>query len=163
MTTQPDTTTVTPDEATTVDPAVDRALDRAQATVAAEMTRTDAKAAALLSGGGILGAVLTVLAASGRAEPISTALAGLLLAAALVASVLVIRPRLGGTDKASFPHWATRTPQQLRADLAEDRRANCVTALSDLAVDKMTALQRATDLTIAAVLALAIAAVLAAT
>lgn len=148
MTTQPDTT--------------DQSLDRALATVAAEMTRTDGKAAALLSGGGILAAAAGIITASGRAEPISTAIAGLLLAAALVASVLVIRPRLGGGDRASFPYWATLRPDQLRDALADDRRDACLIALSRLAVRKMALLQRATDLTIAAVIALAAAAVLAA-
>ncbi|MFI1520633.1 Pycsar system effector family protein [Kitasatospora cineracea] len=147
MTTQPDTTT-----------ALERALD----TVFAEITRTDGKAAALLSGGGILAAAAGIITASGRAEPVSTAIAGLLLAAALVASVLVIRPRLGGGDRASFPHWATLDAGRLLAELSEDRRPECLVTLSQLAVRKMTALQRATDLTIAAVIALAAAAVLAA-
>ncbi|RPE34935.1 Pycsar system effector family protein [Kitasatospora cineracea] len=161
MTTQPDTTNTTPAD-TTTDPIPDRALDQALATVASEMARTDAKASALLSGGGILAAAAGIITASGRAEPISTAIAGLLLAAALVASVLVIRPRLGGQDRASFPHWATLRPDQLRDALADDRRDACLITLSQLAVRKMTALQRATDLTIAAVIALAAAAVLAA-
>ncbi|MGW4695169.1 Pycsar system effector family protein [Kitasatospora cineracea] len=151
MTTQPDTTNTT-----------DRALDQALTTVAAEMTRTDGKAAALLSGGGILAAAAGIITASGRAEPISTAIAGLLLAAALVASVLVIRPRLGGGDRASFPYWATLTTGQLRDALAEERRPECLITLSKLAVRKMALLQRATDLTIAAVIALALAAALAA-
>lgn len=137
-------------------------LDRELANVTAEITRTDTKAAALLSGGGILAAALGLITAGGHAEPITTAIAAAFLAAALIASTFVIRPHTANNDEASWPHWATLDEQQLHEELAEDRRPGRVVVLSGLAMRKMTALRWAADLTIGAILAIALAAAVAA-
>lgn len=135
-------------------------IDTELTTVATEINRADTKAAALLSAGGILTAALGLIAANGHTNVIVTALAAALLAGSLVLSALVIRPRLTSTDRASYLHWSTLTANELGAELSEDRRQAKLIALSRLAETKMRLLQRATDVIIAAVLAIVLAAAL---
>jgi hypothetical protein len=147
-----------------MNPMATDALARALDDVIAENVRTDAKAAALLSGGGILAAALGLITAGGHAEPVTVGVAGALLAAALIASASAIRPRLANADRSAFPHWATLDRPELVDDaLAVDRRRERLIVMSRLAMRKMRMLRWATDLTIGAVIALAVAAVVAAT
>ncbi len=139
--------------------------DKKLARVTSDLTRTDAKAGALLSGGGILAAAFGLIIASGHAEPISAALAAILLAASLIASVLVIRPHIKDDDAASFPYLAKLDPndhEQFDAAVATDNSRAQLVFLSGLVFRKMTRLRWATDLTVAAVPAILLSAVIAA-
>ncbi|MER5350617.1 Pycsar system effector family protein [Kitasatospora sp. NPDC002551] len=140
-------------------------LDRHLAAVTAEITRTDTKAAALLSAIGLLGTALGVIVSSGHVHAAATVLAALTLGAAFVLAALVIRPRLGARDRdrASFLHWAQLSPDQLDEALANDRRRERLITLSVLCHHKMRHLRAATDVTIAAGAAVALAAALTAT
>ncbi|MFD8595425.1 Pycsar system effector family protein [Kitasatospora sp. NPDC059646] len=137
-------------------------IDQALADARAENTRTDTKAGALLSGGGILAAALGIVTGGGHGEPVSVTVAAVLLAAALVASALVIRPRLSGAARGSFTYWATLDRRAIRNAVAEDHRDEQLEFMSQLVVTKMSQLRIATDLTVAAVVALLVAAALAA-
>lgn len=136
------------------------------ATVKEEIGRTDTKAASLLSAGGILAAGLGITTATGHVNTAATALAATLLAAALILSALVIRPRLANRDKANFIHWATLHRDQLVADTAAEtadsqgRAPDQLIALSTLCLAKMRLLRWATDATIGAAAAIALAAAL---
>ncbi|MDW8803674.1 DUF5706 domain-containing protein [Streptomyces scabiei] len=83
----------------------------------------------------------------------------LLNGAALVTVLLVIRSRLGRPEAArgSFMHWATLTPEELVEDLAHDRRAEQVIALSRIALGKHRLVRVAVDLTVAAAVVLGVA------
>ncbi|WP_336246969.1 Pycsar system effector family protein [Streptomyces cupreus] len=87
------------------------------------------------------------------------ALAVLALGAAAVLLLLVVSPRLRGDDRASFPHWACLDEDEIRACMDGDTRAARIRVLSILAVRKFTQLQRAVDLSLAALALLALAAV----
>ncbi|GHE64810.1 Pycsar system effector family protein [Streptomyces capitiformicae] len=86
------------------------------------------------------------------------ALAVLALGAAAVLLLLVVRPRLRGDDKASFPHWARLDEDEIRGCMDGDTRAARIRVLSNLAVPKFTHLRRAVDLSLAALALLALAA-----
>lgn len=86
-------------------------------------------------------------------------LAVLALGAAAVLLLLVVRPRLRGDDKASFPYWARLDEDEIRACMDGDTRAARIRVLSVLAVAKFTQLRRAVDLSLAALALLALAAV----
>ncbi|MCX5055080.1 Pycsar system effector family protein [Streptomyces sp. NBC_00474] len=143
------------------DTGTDRNLDTACTTVAGEIARTDGKASLLLA---FNGAVLAGLAtAAGHPLPIAAkafgAAAVLALAAAAVLLLLVVRPRLGGDDRASFPYWAGLDDEAIRACMRGDSRAARIRVLSTIAVRKFTQLRRAVDMSLAALALLLLAAV----
>ncbi|MEU3341849.1 Pycsar system effector family protein [Streptomyces sp. NPDC006668] len=86
------------------------------------------------------------------------ALAVLALGAAAVLLLLVVRPRLRGDDRASFPHWARLSEDEIRAGLQGDTRAARLRVLSRIAVGKFTQLRRAVDMSLAALALLLLAA-----
>lgn len=101
-------------------------------------TRTDSKASLLLA---FTGAVLAGLASAADHQlPLVTkvfgALAVLTLGAAAVLLLLVVRPRLGGTDRASFPYWAQLDEAEIRASMTGDPRAARIRVLSGIALRK---------------------------
>ncbi|WP_069772192.1 Pycsar system effector family protein [Streptomyces sp. LUP30] len=139
---------------------IDKNLDTACASVASEIGRTDGKSSLLLA---FNGAVLAGLASVADKDlPLPTkvfgALAVLALGAAAVLLLLVVRPRLRGDDKASFPYWARLDEDGIRGCMDGDTRAARIRVLSTLAVRKFTHLRRAVDLSLAALALLALAA-----
>jgi hypothetical protein len=141
----------------------DRNLDDALSAVAAEVARTDSKASLLLALDGVLVAAVATLGTNLPVVAAVFAAVGVLaLVAAAVLGVLVVRPRLGGTDRSSFPYWATCDPGEIEAGMVEDRRAVRVQVLSGICLRKMRALQSAADYTLTAVITLALAAFIAA-
>ncbi|MFJ6669019.1 Pycsar system effector family protein [Streptomyces sp. NPDC091383] len=137
----------------------DQNLDAACASVANEIARTDSKASLLLA---FNGAVLAGLASvADKNLPTATkaigALAVLVLGVAAVLLLLVVRPRLRGDDRASFPHWAQLDENQIRSSMEGDTRAARIRVLSVLAVRKYVHLRRAVDLSLAALALLALA------
>lgn len=141
-------------------PRTDANLDDACAAVTGEISRTDGKASLLLAFNGALLAGLASVA--DQDLPPATKACGALAAAALgVAAVLlllVVRPRLHGTDKASFPHWARLGEAEIRVSMDGDTRPARIRVLSAIAVKKFTLLRRAVDLLLTAVVMLAPAA-----
>lgn len=138
----------------------DKNLDAACASVAGEISRTDGKASLLLA---FNGAVLAALASVADkdlplATKVSGALAALALGAAAALLLLVVRPRLRGDDQGSFPHWARLNEDEIRVCMHGDPRPAQIRVLSTLAVRKFAQLQRAVDLSLAALLLLALAA-----
>lgn len=87
------------------------------------------------------------------------AFGALALGAAAVLLLLVVRPRLRGDDRASFPHWARLDEDEIRACMDGDTHAARIRVLSALAVRKFIHLRRAVDLSLAALALLALAAV----
>lgn len=139
--------------------AIDKNLDTACVSVASEIARTDGKSSLLLA---FNGAVLAGLAsvADKDLSPVTKAfgaLAVLALGAAAVLLLLVVRPRLRGDDKASFPHWARLDEDEIRRCMDADTRAARIRVQSTLAVRKFTHLRRAVDLSLAALALLALA------
>ncbi|WP_449488127.1 Pycsar system effector family protein [Streptomyces purpurascens] len=124
------------------------------------MGRTDGKASLLLAFNGAVLAGLTTLA--DRDLPTFTKAAGVLGIAALgtaaVLLLLVVRPRLGGHDRASFPYWARLGEAEIRACMTSDTRAARIRVLSGIAVAKFSKLRRAVDCILAALAFLALAA-----
>jgi pycsar effector protein len=139
---------------------VDKNLDIGCASVSSEIARTDGKASLLLAFNGAVLAGLASVADKDLPPAAKTfgALAALALAAAAVLLLLVVRPRLRGDDKASFPYWARLDEDQIRAGMDGDNRAAHIKVLSTLAVRKFTHLQRAVDLSLAALALLTLAA-----
>jgi hypothetical protein len=126
-----------------------------------EISRTDTKAATILTLDGILVAGAALM--SGRSLPILGFVVAAVGAAAVVASaalaLAVVRPRLGGTDQSSFPYWSTLPTDEavLSSIDGDDKRPARIRVLSGIAMRKMRLLQRATDSAFTAVLCLAIA------
>ncbi|MFE4819859.1 Pycsar system effector family protein [Streptomyces sp. NPDC056704] len=146
---------------TAPDFVTDKNLDTACASVVNEIGCTDGKASLLLA---FNRAVLAGLAsiADKDLSPVTKAfgaLAVLALGAAAVLLLLVVRPRLRGDDKASFPYWARLDEDEIRACMDGDTRAARLRVLSVLAVRKFAHLRRAVDLSLAALALLALAAV----
>ncbi|KAB2977470.1 integral membrane plasmid transfer protein [Streptomyces sp. SS1-1] len=139
----------------------DKELDAACAAVTGEIARTDGKASLLLAFNGAGLAGLTTLA--DHDLPAHTIAAGALafvaLGTAAVLLLLVVRPRLHGRDRASFPYWARLTEAEIRACMTSDTRAARIRVLSGIAVAKFTQLRRAVDCTLAALAFLALAAI----
>ncbi|WP_394427192.1 Pycsar system effector family protein [Streptomyces sp. SGAir0957] len=138
----------------------DKNLDAACTAVAQEVARTDNKSSLLLA---FQGAALAGLASVADTNlPLPTKAFGtaavLCLGAAAVLLLLVVRPRLRGDDRSSFPHWARLDEQQIRSGMDGDQRAARIRVLSQLAVRKYTHLRRAVDLSLAALALLALAA-----
>ncbi|MFE2024613.1 Pycsar system effector family protein [Streptomyces hygroscopicus] len=129
---------------------LDSNLAAAHAEVKAEISRTDSKASLLLA---FIGAVLAGVwaVASDTHLPTPAYVVGgvgvLLLVTAAGLLLRVVRPNLSSAAVAGFPLWARLTADQVRAVLAEDRRAEDITNLSRLAMAKHAALQRAIDVT----------------
>lgn len=140
--------------------AADARLLQARTDTVAEISRTDAKASALLTAFSIPLAVL-VAAVPGHDLPTAAAVLVALGAASLVAAMLVVllvvRPRLGGNTRGSYLHWANCTPEQVRADLATDPTAERIVQLSQIAAAKYRALKTAIDITAGALVLLALA------
>ncbi|MFB7598369.1 Pycsar system effector family protein [Streptomyces sp. NPDC056160] len=138
----------------------DTNLADALAAVTTEIGRTDGKASLLLA---FDGAVLAGLASlADRHLPTPTVVLGALAVAALgsatVLLLLVVRPRLGGHDRASFPYWAQLDEHGIRACMTGDTRAARIRVLSRIALAKFARLRRAVDCTLAALALLALAA-----
>ncbi|MFE4369643.1 Pycsar system effector family protein [Streptomyces sp. NPDC056835] len=138
----------------------DKNLDAACAAVSSEIARTDSKASLLLA---FAGAVLAGLASLADNQlPLATkifgALAVIALGVAAVLLLLVVRPRLHGNDRASFPYWARLDEDEIRACMHGDTRAARVRVLSSIALRKFTQLRRAVDSILTALALLAIAA-----
>ncbi len=154
MTTMP-TTASTP-----VDAVTDKNLDAACQAVVMEIGRTDSKSSLLLAFGGAVLAGLASLA--DKDLPTPTKVLGVaavaVLGAAAVLLLLVVRPRINGSDRGSFPYWARLDEDEIRASLTGDTRAARVRVLSTIALRKFRRLQRAIDLTLAALALLALAA-----
>ncbi|MFF7928759.1 Pycsar system effector family protein [Streptomyces mirabilis] len=153
-------TTATSAPVTDTDKNLDKTLDASLATVAGEIARTDGKASLLLA---FNGAALAGLASVvDRQLPIVTQACGaaavLALAAAAVLLLLVVRPRLRGDDRASFPYWARLDDTAIRACMQGDTRAARIRVLSRIAVSKFRQLRRAVDLSLAALVLLLLAA-----
>ncbi|MEU5583022.1 Pycsar system effector family protein [Streptomyces huasconensis] len=141
-------------------PGTDKNMDTACASVAGEISRTDSKSSLLLA---FNGAVLAGLASVADKDlPLFTKASGaaavLALGAAAVLLLLVVRPRLSGADRASFPYWAGLNEDEIRACMDGDTRAARIRVLSALAVRKFMYLRRAVDLSLAALALLALAA-----
>ncbi|MFE6629796.1 Pycsar system effector family protein [Streptomyces rochei] len=145
---------------TTTTHLTDKNLEAALATVQTEIGRTDGKASLLLA---FNGAVLAGLASLAR-EPLPTptrVLGGMAIAAILLATVLlllVVRPRIGGQDRASFPYWARLAETQIHACMHGDTRAARIRILSRIALAKFSRLRRAVDCTLTALALLTLAA-----
>ncbi|MEU5164588.1 Pycsar system effector family protein [Streptomyces sp. NPDC020875] len=146
----------------TAAPTVDENFAAALAHVTSEVTRTDSKAAALLTLDGLLVAGIGLL---GTKAPwwslVLGAIGGVAIAGSVVMALLVIRPRLaraeGVTPNGSFLHFASTTPSALAAHMTVDYRADRITSLSRICLTKMRFLRRSGDLALVAVLAVAAA------
>ncbi|OEV03811.1 integral membrane plasmid transfer protein [Streptomyces nanshensis] len=128
-------------------------LTDAHAEVKAEIARTDTKASLLLAFNGVALAGTWTVGAQPWV-PLAARLAGgvalLMLLASVTLLLLVVRPRLSATAaRVGFPRWAELTADQVAAELAQDRTASHVVALSGIAVAKMRGLQRSVNLTLA--------------
>ncbi|MFK4070510.1 Pycsar system effector family protein [Streptomyces sp. NPDC029674] len=139
---------------------IDKNLDAACASVAGEIARTDSKSSLLLA---FTGAVLAGLASVADKDlPVATKVFGtaavLALGAAAVLLLLVVRPRLRGDDRASFPYWAQLDEDEIRDCMQGDTRAARIRVLSALAVRKFLYLRSAVDLILTALVLLALAA-----
>ncbi|MFI2511314.1 Pycsar system effector family protein [Streptomyces sp. NPDC018972] len=78
------------------------------------------------------------------------ALAVTTIGCATVLLLLVVRPRLGGQDHASFPYWAQLAETEIHASMTSDTRTARIRILSGIAAAKFTKLRRAVDYTLAA-------------
>ncbi|MGK5450512.1 Pycsar system effector family protein [Streptomyces radiopugnans] len=130
-------------------PTVEKALDRAVAGLENQLARCDTKASLLLA---LTGALLAgaLSAAPDLHPPTGARIAGALglaaLAAATVLLLRAVRPHTDDSDRASWPHWAHLTPDQIRHQLtADDRRPDQIRVLSALAARKCTRIRRAVD------------------
>ncbi|NSC22602.1 integral membrane plasmid transfer protein [Streptomyces albus subsp. chlorinus] len=129
------------------------AVKDAKAEVKAEIARTDSKASLLLAFDGVALAGVWSVGAQPWV-PVAARIVGagalVLLLASVTLLLLVVRPRLSPTAaRVGFPRWAELTAEGLTAELATDRTADHVVALSRIVVAKMRALQRAVTLTLA--------------
>jgi hypothetical protein len=136
-------------------------LDAANATVLAEISRTDAKSGVLLTSFSLPLAAL-VAAVPGHALPaMAAALVGagtVGLVTAMLVVLLVVRPRLGGAARGSFLYWSLCTPEELVEDLkAPKNQAEHLIHLSKIARRKYRGLRIAVDITGASLVALAAA------
>ncbi|GAB2696081.1 Pycsar system effector family protein [Kitasatospora kifunensis] len=140
---------------------MDQNLDQALADLAADIARTDGKSSLYLAVDGVTVAGLAALA-SANVPVAGLVLAGTSGAATVAAATLGIRaarPNLGGDDAEGWPRWAKAEPEEILADLAEDRRLAKIRKLSQICKRKMRHLQWCADCTLAGLIALALAAV----
>ncbi|MFJ1796803.1 Pycsar system effector family protein [Kitasatospora griseola] len=158
------TTTETPAAETGLD-RTDQNLTEALAHTTGDVARSDQKVGVLLGLDGILAAAVAILAqAHGARLAVITPAAALLLAATILA-VLAVRPRTEvrdphDHDRSSPAYWAGLGPEQLRAALRPDRRLHRLADLSAICQRKMLLLRWASDVSIAALIALAAAALI---
>ncbi|GHE56360.1 integral membrane plasmid transfer protein [Streptomyces longispororuber] len=145
---------------TTSASGIDKNLDAACASVTNELSRTDNKASLLLAFNGAVLAGLASLADKDLPPPTKMfgAAAVLALGAAAVLLLLVVRPRLSGADRASFPYWAQLEETAIRDCMQGDPRAARIRILSVLAVRKFQYLRRAVDCSLTALALLTLAA-----
>lgn len=137
------------------------AVTDAKAEVKAEIARTDTKASLLLAfDGAAVAGVWTV----GSQPWVSTAaravgaVALVLLLASVTRLLLVVKPRLSSTAReAGFARWAALSPAEVTLELAADRTAEHVVALSRIFVTKTRGLQHAVSMTLATGAPLAVA------
>jgi Zn-dependent protease with chaperone function len=132
---------------------VTAALSEALVETQGQIARTDTKASNLTTFIGLLLTGVTVAGGSVSLPLAARVVGGLGVALLAVAGGLLLwvaRPRLKPRSAGTFPHWATLSGEQLLAELAVDRRAEAVVALSRLAVAKYERVQRAVDLTLIA-------------
>ncbi|GAA0464205.1 Pycsar system effector family protein [Streptomyces sp. NPDC046215] len=148
---------------TTTDPRLDARLAEADATARKEIERSEPKSGALLSAFSIPLAVL-VATVPGRHLPPAVALLATVgavgLAVAVKAVLFAIRPHITGAPRGTYLYWATldpATPQDLIDDLLEERRAEDIIRLAKLARAKHRRTRLAIDITVAAILALDVA------
>ncbi|WP_330335769.1 DUF5706 domain-containing protein (plasmid) [Streptomyces sp. NBC_00536] len=126
-------------------------LEAATTTVLAEISRTDAKSAVLLTAFSL---PLAVLVASIPGHPV-TGLAAALIAAGAVGLIIamllvlvVVRPSLGGAVPGTYLYWATATPEEVIQDLQKPtHRVEHIVQLSSIAKRKYRGLQVAIDVT----------------
>ncbi|MBX7471255.1 hypothetical protein K1Y80_34925 [Streptomyces sp. MAG02] len=143
---------------TTPDSALDTRLDAANATVLAEISRTDAKSGVLLTSFSLpLAALVAVV--PGHDLPLVVGVlvgAGAIgLIAAMLVVLVVVHPRLSGAARGSFLYWSLCTPQDLVKDLqAPDDRLTHVIHLSQIARRKYEGLRLAGIITGASLVAL---------
>ncbi|MFD4528412.1 Pycsar system effector family protein [Streptomyces sp. NPDC058470] len=140
---------------------LDKNLDDAVRDTDAKITRTDSKASLLLAFDGVVlaavvGAYDAQLPFAARAFGAAAALA---LGAAAVLLLLVVRPRLSGNDRSSFPHWARlNDDREILASLTVDARVARLRVLSQIALGKYVQLRWAIDLILGSLALLAAAA-----
>ncbi|GAA4663126.1 Pycsar system effector family protein [Streptomyces youssoufiensis] len=151
---------------TSPDPSVDRTA-AAHAEARADLARADTKAGLLMAYDAGLAAGAWTVARTG--QPAATIVAGLAGAATLGSVLLllaVVVPRLqppGRQPAGGWPLWARLTPEQFRAEMAADRRAEDTIGLSRLTDRKMRHLAYAVYASAAATVLLAAAGPLAVT
>ncbi|MCP9205517.1 Pycsar system effector family protein [Streptomyces sp. NEAU-Y11] len=135
-------------------------LAAAHTEVVAEIARADSKAGTLLAALGLPMAVLVVAVPGRHLDPVTSALTGL-GAAGLIAAMLVtldvIRPRIGGPVRGGFLHWATCDPGDVAASLTADHAPARLVKLSKIARRKYARLKIAIDITSGALGAFALA------
>ncbi|MFD5565572.1 MULTISPECIES: Pycsar system effector family protein [Kitasatospora] len=141
-------------------PPVTNRHEKKRELVLAELTRTDAKASALLAALGLPLGVLVVAVPSHDLEPMTTALVmlgGAGLAAAALLALQVLRPVLGPGRPGTWVYWARCSFDELAADLETDHGTEPVQAMAKLTLAKFRRLRWAVDCTAAALVVLAIA------
>lgn len=142
-------------------PDMDTRLNTAITTVLGEIGRTDAKAGILLSSYSLPLAVL-VATVPGRSLPTAAAVLVAVgtvgLVAAMLAVLVVVRPRLKDAQRGSYLYWCRCTPEEILTDLGSpDDQAADLVRLSQIARSKYGGLRIAIDVTAASLLVLALA------
>ncbi|MFF4173627.1 Pycsar system effector family protein [Streptomyces sp. NPDC001744] len=132
---------------TTPDSTLDARLDAANATVLAEISRTDAKSGVLLTSFSLPLAALVAVVPGHDLPPAVGILVGagaVGLIAAMLVVLVVVHPRLSGAARGSFLYWSLCTPDDLVKDLqAPDDRVAHVIHLSQIARRKYAGLRLA--------------------
>ena len=145
-----------------IDADVERRLVMARDQVATEISRTDAKAVALLTVVSIPTAVLvaTIPGSNFALLPaVLTGLGTLGVAAAMLIVLVVIRPRLNVKSlkvRGTWAHWAECTPEEIVEDVKAIRLPEVIAGLSRIAKKKFEALRIAIDITVVSVSALVV-------
>ncbi|GAB7036022.1 Pycsar system effector family protein [Streptomyces sp. NPDC021749] len=131
-------------------------------TLESQLGRCDSKASLLLALTGALLAGLATSAPSLQPPTVATLIGVPGIAAVLAATfllLLAVRPCTRGDDRASWPHWARLPADQIRIQLAEDRRAQQIGVLSQLAATKYRRIRIAVDCIISGLGLLTLAAI----
>ncbi|MFL4497378.1 Pycsar system effector family protein [Streptomyces sp. VTCC 41912] len=124
-----------------------------------EIGRADSKSGNILTLDGLLVAALGLMGRNTGGAALVAEVAGILaLTASVLLALLVIRPRLaapgGTTDRISFVHLATATPEEITAAMRQDRRTTTAQTLSRIALRKMKIQRWAGDAAFAAAAAI---------
>ncbi|MGW3253541.1 Pycsar system effector family protein [Streptomyces fungicidicus] len=143
---------------TTPDSTLDARLDAANATVLAEISRTDAKSGVLLTSFSLPLAALVAVVPGHDLPPVVGLLVGagaVGLIAAMLVVLVVVHPRLSGAARGSFLYWSLCSPDDLVKDLQTpgDRVAHVI-HLSQIARRKYAGLRLAGIITGVSLLAL---------